>query len=58
MREADIVFQAGAFWVFGNVRGWHVMRDGVTSAVSVATFAPDEDGRSLAVAYAKYRGGR
>lgn len=56
-RESDIVHERGAYHVLRTRRAWVVLRHAGTHAVSVQDFAPDADGRSLAIAYCNYLAG-
>lgn len=54
LRESDIVFEAGNVWV-GKVDGTYtVYRAGVTHSTPDSSYAPTEDGKSVAIARAKY----
>lgn len=56
MKESDILYQRGSYWVSRTPRGYVVWKDGNVCASSVATFALTMDGHSLAIAYAEYMG--
>ncbi len=55
MRESDILFQAGKFWVCRKGKFYVVFKDGNVCASSVAHFPATTDGLSLATAYASYK---
>lgn len=52
MKESDILYQNGHYWVMKSKGIFYTMKDGVTHSESIATF----DDYSLAHAYAKYKG--
>lgn len=54
MKESDILFQAGNFWVTKINGIFYVMKDGLTHAESVCGF----DEQSKAFVYAAYLGGK
>ena len=58
MRESDIVFEVGKFWVLKSKHGYTVMRAGVTHSTPDSTYALNPDGLSIAVARAKYLASR
>ena len=55
--DRDIPHQVGDYWV-GSTRkpaSYTVYRNTLTHAVPIASFAMDDDGLSLAIAYCNYR---
>lgn len=56
MKESDILKEAGSFWIYSQKnKAYHVMKIGVTSSESIASFPYDPDGLSLAEAYFNYQ---
>lgn len=51
MKESDIIFEAGKYWVFKEKKIFYVMKNGITASESIAAF----DDYSLAHAYASYK---
>lgn len=54
MKESDIVYQVGIYWVANERNKYTVYKDGVTCAESDSSYAKDEDGLSIAKARAVY----
>jgi hypothetical protein len=55
VREQDIVFEDGDYWVCRQKNAYTVFKCGITHSVSVQSFRLDADGLSLAIAYAKHK---
>jgi hypothetical protein len=51
MKEKDILYQNGKYWIMKNKGIFYVMQDGNSLAESIAAFAD----YSLALAYARYK---
>jgi len=58
MREKDIMHECGKFWVYRGSNAYTVMQSGITHSTSVQSFAKTDDGLSIAIAYANYKGGK
>jgi hypothetical protein len=56
--EQDILHQMGDFHVLRERRAYTVCEHKGTHSVTVQSFARDEDGLSLAIAYADYKARR
>lgn len=54
MREADILHQAGLYWVAATRGSYTVYRDGLTHATPESSYAKTPDGLSIAKARADY----
>lgn len=56
MKEPDIVYETGRFWVLRDLKrsGYTVFENGITHATSDSTYDLTEDGLSLAKARADY----
>ena len=57
IREADIVYENGSFWVLRDRQAggaYVVLRAGLTHAVSDSAYALDDDGLSIAKARCDY----
>jgi hypothetical protein len=54
MRETNIIFEAGSFWVGKVSDTFTVYRAGTTHSTPDSSYPLTEDGRSLAIARAKY----
>jgi hypothetical protein len=54
MRESNIVYQNGPFWVAKLSQSYTVYRDGATVAKADSSYPLTDDGRSLAVARCTY----
>jgi hypothetical protein len=60
MKESQIKFESGSYWVCLADNQYTVYRSGVTHSKADSSYAFSEDGLSLAIARAKYldaRGG-
>lgn len=57
-KESHIKWEGKKFWVCENKTAYTVYENGFTHSTQVASFGLDEDGLSIAIAYAKYRDGR
>jgi hypothetical protein len=53
-READIMHEAGDFWVYRDKGVYTVYRTGITHSVSDSSYEKSEDGLSLAIARCDY----
>lgn len=60
MSESDIVYQCGKYWVSDSYDKNHytVYVDKGCHSVSDSSYSHDNDGLSLAIARARYMGGR
>ncbi len=58
MTEADIMHEAGDYWVARQRGSYTVFRNIGTHSTSLAAFKRDGDGLSLAIAYANYNAKR
>lgn len=54
MRESDIVFERGRYWVLRDLKAYVVLCNGVTYSISDSAYERDEDGLSCAVARCGY----
>jgi hypothetical protein len=54
MRESDIKFESGDYWVGKTDRGYTVFMSGVTVSAADSTYPKDDDGLSIAIARCKY----
>lgn len=54
MKEADIIHQAGPYWVGRVAGGYEVRQDLDGHSATLAVFARDADGQSNALAYCDY----
>jgi len=54
MKESDILYQRGNFWVCATSSAYHVMRDGVTHSKTDSAYPKTDDGLSVAIARANY----
>lgn len=54
MRESDIVYERGEYWVGRRRTHYSVFKNGVTSAVEQGRYRPDADGLSIATAQVNY----
>ena len=54
MKESDIVFEDGRYWVYRAKTSYDVMKNKGTHSELDSAYAPDEDGLSIAVARCKY----
>lgn len=52
MKESDILFECGDYWVMKDKGIFYTMKSGITHSESICAF----DNLSLAEAYAKYLG--
>lgn len=57
MKEKDIVFEAGQYWVGKVLGGWATFKNGTSVATSLGIWAQDVDGLSIAIKYADYKAG-
>lgn len=60
MRESDIVYENGAFWVFDDRKepAYVVFKSGLTHSTSDSAYARTTDGLSIAKARVDYLAGR
>lgn len=58
MRESDIIYEGVGFWVLKERKAYTVCQYNGTHSLSIQSFARTEDGKSLAIAYAKYKDSR
>ena len=54
MKEKDILYEKGRYWIYGNRRAYFVMVIGVTLSTSESAYPHDEGGYSLAKARVDY----
>lgn len=54
MKESDILYERGAYWICLIRGAHHVMKSGITHSETVQPFGGDADGLSLAKAYVDY----
>lgn len=54
MRESDIMYENGAYWVGREKAAYVVYHIGVTHSVSDSAYAKDADGLSIAIARCDY----
>ena len=58
MKEKDIIYEAGSYWVGKHpAGGWTIYKVGVTHSTSTDTFTQDRDGLSIAIKLCSYRAG-
>lgn len=54
MRERDIIYETGSYWVGQTKQGYVVFRNGLTHSVSDSVYAKSMDGLSIAKARCDY----
>lgn len=54
MNESDIIYQDGPYWVGRSAHDYTVFRDGSIVARADSSYPRTEDGKSIAIARAKY----
>lgn len=56
MKESEIIREDGSFWIWAQKsKAYHVMKTGISCSESIASFAFNPDGLSLADAYFNYQ---
>lgn len=58
MKESDIVYENGIFWVCKNKNDYTVYKSGITHSVSDSSYEKNEDGLSIAKARCDYLANR
>ena len=54
MRESDIIYEDGNFWVGKTQAGYAVFKNGITHSTSDSSYELTEDGKACAIARCKY----
>lgn len=54
MKESQIVFDSGPFWVWKGPESFTVFKAGPVYSVPDSSYAPTPDGLSIAIARAEY----
>ena len=54
IKESDIVYEAGIFWVLKTRDAYTVLKIGVMSSYPDSSYAPTPDGLSIAIARCDY----
>lgn len=55
MKESDIMFESGDYWVGREKNCYTVFKNNITHAVNDSSYSKDVNGLSIAIYYAKFR---
>lgn len=55
MKEKDIIFESGKYWVGKTKDSYTVFQIGITCSTSVESFPKTADGLSIAIYYCQYK---